>query len=86
MAQAHNGENAITPAARAAAITPNDSTDLAYVTRGIYIGTAGNISVDLVYEGVAVVFSNVLAGTILPVQAKRVRSTSTTAGSLVGLY
>jgi hypothetical protein len=85
MAQAHTGWNAVIPASRAAAITPNDSTDLSNVTTGIYVGVGGNVKVDMVYEG-SVTFSNVPTGSILPVQAKRVYSTGTTATTMIALY
>ena len=67
-------------------ITPNDSTDLPLsVCRAIYVGAGGNISiVDL--SGTTVVFTAVLAGSILPVQTARVNATSTTATALIALY
>ena len=65
------------------AITPHDSTNFSRATRGIYVGTAGNIVV--VFSSGAVTFSNVPAGSILPVRAIRVNSTNTTASNLVGL-
>jgi len=73
------------PAIRAAAVTPNDSTDLSFVTRSLYVGGAGNVSVDLAESGTAVVFVGVPAGTFLPIRAKRVRSTGTTATNIVAL-
>ena len=67
------------------AITPADATDLPLQgCRAIYVGGAGNISVvDL--DGVTTVFSNVAAG-VLPVQAKGVNATGTTATGLIALY
>lgn len=74
------------PAEHAFAVTPNDSTDLAHVTRGLWIGGAGNISVDLNGGETAVLFSGVSAGTMLPLAVTRVRSTNTTATLIVGVY
>jgi hypothetical protein len=67
-------------------ITPNDGADLPIPgCRAIYVGGAGNISiVDL--TGTTVVFTGVLSGGVLPVQAARVNATSTTATSLIALY
>lgn len=73
------------PAGGAAAITPNDSTDLSTVTRGIYVGGAGNIAADMM-DGTAVTVSGALAGTVLPLRVKRVKSTNTTATNLLALY
>lgn len=74
------------PAANAFAITPSDSDDLERFTRGIYVGGAGDVEIDLVQSGEAIVFSSVAAGSIIPVRAKRVRDANTTATNLVGLY
>ena len=59
--------------------------DLAQVARALYVGTAGDLNVDLV-DGSTVVFPSVLGGAILPVRVKRVRSSSTTASNSVALY
>ena len=70
----------------AAAITPDDSNDLATNTRSLYVGGAGNISVDMVSSGSSVVFVGMLAGESYPLRCKRVRSTSTTATNVVGMW
>ena len=73
------------PARNAAAVTPNDSTDLADTGRALYIGGAGNISVDTV-GGQTVTFTGIPAGTLLPICVTRVNSTSTTATGIVALW
>jgi hypothetical protein len=75
-------------AARSAiVITPDDNNDLVnHAFRGLYIGGAGNIKVDMEGSGTAVLFSAVPAGTILPIQVRRVYSTGTTATLIVALY
>lgn len=67
------------------AITKSDTTDFTYYVRGIYVGGAGNVVV-VNMDGSTVTFAGVPAGTILPVKARRVNSTSTTATDMVGLY
>ncbi len=79
-------KNASDPANGAATITPNNSTDLPIYTRGIYVGVGGHITVDLTDTGTNIQFLSVPQGTILPVQAKRVYSTGTTATNLVALF
>lgn len=69
-----------------AVVTPSDTVALPYITRGIYVGSAGNISVLLPNGTTSVVFTGVLAGSILPIQTSRVNAAGTTAGSLVALY
>ena len=77
------------PAANAEAITPAD-TDLTndQFTRAIYVGGTGNLAVRMAgAEGdTDVVFVAVPAGTLLPIRVKQIRSTSTTATSIVSLF
>lgn len=74
------------PAAFAAAVTPSDSTNFtAGEARGLYVGGAGDVVV-VFPDGTAITFVGVTAGSILPVQCKRVNSTSTTATSIVALF
>lgn len=72
------------PAEHAFAVTPNDDTDLANWALALYVGSSGDVRLDT-WGGETVTFANVPAG-ILPVRARRVRSTGTTASGLVGLY
>jgi len=65
------------------AITPADA-DLVQPVRALYIGGAGNVRINDTGGG-SVIFYNVPAGVILPVMARRVWSTSTTATNIVGL-
>lgn len=72
------------PALDAFAITPSDSTNFTDVARSIYVGVAGNIAV-VTLAGNTVTFVGAAAGSVLPVAAKRVNATNTTATNLVGL-
>lgn len=71
------------PARKAFAITPNDTNDLIEVTRAIYVGGGGTLSVQMI-DGNDIDFANVPAGTILPIRAQRVKTTSS-ATNIVGL-
>ena len=77
--------NLESPAANAFAIVPNNTSDLAYATRAIYVGGDGNITL-VTIEDETVTFVGVKAGSILPISVKRVNATLTTATNLVGLY
>lgn len=77
--------NSTNPASSAVAVTPNDTADLTNVTRAIYIGTGGNLSV-IMQDGSTCTFTGVLAGTVYPLRVSRVRATGTTAGSIVALW
>lgn len=84
MADEYNFKELTGSARKLTSITPSDSTELEFVTRALYIGGAGNISVVAADDTSAVILS-VAAGAILPIRAKKVNSTSTTATGIVGL-
>lgn len=77
--------DATIPACSAAVVTPSDSTDLALYSRALYIGGAGNVTVDMIETGSTITFSGVAAGTLLPIGVRRVRSTGTTATLIISL-
>lgn len=83
--QNESAPNPDAPAGGAVAVTPDNSNDLAIPARALYVGTGGNINLDTA-QGDTVVFTSVPSGSILPVRAKRVRATSTTASNIVALY
>ncbi len=72
------------PCIHAEAVTPSDSVDLTYVCRALFIGGAGNLCV-ITSGGDTVLFTGVVAGTILPLRASRVKLTTTTATNIVAL-
>jgi hypothetical protein len=69
----------------AAAVTPSDSTDLPFWASALWIGGAGSVVLDTVGGNTEVVIAGVAAGTTLPIAAKRVRATGTTATLIVAL-
>jgi hypothetical protein len=81
----YTSADATVSARRAAAITTSDTAVSDDPTRGIYVGTGGNVRVDMCSGG-TVTFQNVVAGTLLPIQAIRVYATGTTATNLIALY
>ena len=77
-------DGVITPAVRGAAITPHDTNEIE-VTRGIYVGGAGNLTVKFKDDSSTVVITGVLAGQVYPFRVLLVH-TDTTATNLVALY
>lgn len=73
------------PASHAAAITPHNTNNLANATRGIYVGGAGNLKVDMI-GGEAVTFTALAVGVIHPIAAIKVYSTGTTCTGIVGVW
>lgn len=72
------------PASRIAAVTKSDATILSPHARALYVGGAGDVAVETP-DGTTATFTAVPTGTILPVQAKKVLSTGTTATAIVAL-
>jgi hypothetical protein len=71
----------------ARAITPHDTNaSIVGSPTAIYVGVAGNIALRLVGDSADVTFVGAAAGSILPLEASHIRSTSTTATNLVALY
>lgn len=82
---AQNGaQNSTLPAQSAFAVTPTDGADLAVATRWLYVGTAGTLAVRM-WDGSAVTFGAVTAGSLLPIRVDRVLSTGTSASNIVAI-
>ena len=75
----------IDPAESAFEITPNDNADLAHVTRGLYVGVIGDVSV-ITANGDTVTFVAVAAGIVHPLQIRKVFASGTDATDIVGVY
>lgn len=69
------------PLSRLVAVTPDDAADLPAVSRGVYVGTGGDLRVTTV-GGDTVTLANVQAGWH-PIRVARVLATGTTAGGIV---
>ena len=82
------------PGEKAVTITPSDSTNIDFFggggpTRAIYVGSGGDISVEMFGNPVGQkteVYDAVLTGTILPISITRVNSTLTTASKLKAIW
>ena len=75
--------NVSDPARYGAVVTPSNSVNLPAPTRGLFVGVAGNISVEM--NNGTVLFTNVPVG-ILPIQCTRVNQSNTTATTMVALW
>lgn len=72
------------PAFDAFSVTPDDSADLSEVTRALYVGGAGDITL-ITKGGTQIVFAQINAGSFLPIRASRVLAAGTSATNIVGL-
>jgi hypothetical protein len=71
------------PAGGGVAVTPSDSTVLPVGCRSLWVGTSGNLAVGFP-DGSSVVIPS--ASGVIPVQARMVLLTGTTASGIVALY
>ena len=78
-------EDLLSPANHAADVTPSDSAELAYVSKRLWVGGAGNVTI-VTAGGETVEYASVPAGTYLNVRARQVNATGTTATNIVAEY
>ena len=83
---AYLSADATVSAHRASAVTTSNSTIYEQPTRALYIGAAGNLTVDMADGSSSILFVGVQGGTLLPIQVTRIYATGTTATSIVALY
>ncbi len=87
------------PGAFAKAVTKSDTVSIdfegkAYATRGLYVGSGGDISVEMAgsdekgkgLDDATVTFVAVPTGTLMPIRCTRVNSTGTGASSMVAIW
>lgn len=70
-------------------ITPSDATVFSQPTRGLWIGTGGDIKVEFVgYDGSSrtQLFKGTPDGSLLRFRVQKVYATDTTANNIVGLF
>lgn len=73
------------PARSWVSVTKSDTVNLPAGCRALWIGGVGDVAL-VGDDDVAITFTAVAAGTILPLGPKRVNSTNTTATLIVALY
>ena len=73
------------PATDATSLTPSDTAVLSPIPRAIFIGQAGDVTVEM-QGGQVVTYSNVQGGTVLAIRALRVHQTGTTASAIVSMW
>lgn len=71
------------PAVDAEEVSPHDTNDIE-VTRGVYVGTGGDMKVDMA-SGTTVTFAAVVGGSVLPIRVTRIYDTDTDADDIVAL-
>lgn len=87
IADRYNGMSADlhSPYVGGAAVTPNDSADLAELTRAVWVGGTGDLKVTF-QDGSTVVLQTVPAGSLLPIRVSRIFASGTTATLIAAIY
>ncbi|MGQ7829926.1 spike base protein, RCAP_Rcc01079 family [Altererythrobacter sp. Z27] len=81
----NSADSLISPAQICFPIAPSDSEELLQVTKAIYVGEGGDVTLRTIDGPGDVTFANVPTGAILDVRVRAVRATGTTATNIVGL-
>ena len=81
----NSSDSLIAPASVCFAIVPSDALELPEVTKALYVGTGGQVTLVPTDNSDPVTFVNVPSGAILDVRVAQVRATGTDAADLVGL-
>ena len=66
------------------AVTPSDSTEVEYTS--LYVGSAGNVAVQLAGSNSSITYANVQDGSFMPIEVIKVFSTGTTASNIIGHF
>ena len=74
---------------KAAAVTPHDSNTISGFTGSgwdaMYVGVSGNVTMQLEGDSAAVLFKNMVQGTVYPIAPQIIKSTGTAATDIVVL-
>lgn len=75
------------PAVHAVAVSPHDTTELAYYSRALYVGGVGASATMTVItiNGETVQFTGCWAGMLIPIRVKQVKATGTTCTGILAL-
>ena len=66
------------------AVTPSDTDDLAYISRGLNVAASGTVHVTTHGGTTATIF--VAAGIVFPIRVERIWATGTTATGIVAMF
>jgi hypothetical protein len=74
------------PLTNSFAITPSDTLELPFVTRAVYVGGTGDITLRLAGGTASQLIKAVPVGTVLPLRVRQVFATGTGATLIIGMY
>ncbi len=78
-------DSLISPARKAFAILPNDTSDFEIATKAVYIGSGGDLTFQAIGDDADVTMRNIASGSVIAIRMRAIRATGTTATDIVGL-
>ncbi len=78
-------DSVTSPARAGFSLSPDDTAALPAVPKAIYVGSGGDLVVQMVDSDADVVLRNLADGTLLAIRPAFIRAAGTTAGDIVGL-
>ena len=78
-------DSAEAPSSHPFAVVPSDGVPLASIPKALYAGSGGTLVLCTASGTADVIFQNLASGQLLPVRARFVRATGTTAADIVAL-
>lgn len=76
-------DNVLAPSLAPFPIVPSDTTELAIIPKGIYVGTGGDVTLRGIRGAADVTYRNLPDASYIAVRAQYVRATGTTATNLI---
>ena len=76
-------DSPVAPATAPFPILPSDSAELPLATKGIYVGTGGDVTLRGINAAADVTYRNLPDASYIAVRASHVRATGTTATNLI---
>ncbi len=73
------------PATRSFPVVPSDSAELATLPKALYVGNGGTLAMQGPGDEVAVTWTNIPSGALIPFRAAKVMATGTSATDIVGI-
>lgn len=72
----------LNPLSHGAAVTPSDTEELAHVSRALWVGGSGDISM-VTKDGDAITLVGVPSGVLIPWMVRKINATGTTATAII---
>ncbi|MBX9796006.1 hypothetical protein [Sphingomonas sp.] len=83
---AGRADHVAAPATRAVPVVPSDTAALAEIPKALYVGAGGNLVLRGSGDTADSEWRGVPSGSIIPLRARHIRASGTTASAILALY